>query len=818
VLLARRCRELATRTHIPLIGPHDCTQRMANYEQFKTPLAAGGDVSPRPIARGRRHLHRSEGQVGRLAHPLQWLSQRDAGLSALRRAGRAAIVLPGVFALGKEVIGDPTLALFGAFGSFAMVLLVDFRGPMLERLRNQATLVVACSALICLGTLVSQTAWLAAVSMAAVGFVVLFVAVVSSVLAGATTALLLAFVLPATLSGPMSSVPDRLAGWAIAGAASLTAVGLLWPAPTRGPLLSAAPTACRALAARMRARVASLVSDEDEQASRDYDRAVSQASEAIDALHRGFLATPYQPTSLSTGARALWRLVYDLYWLDSMVVRPARHVENAVSDTARAVLVAAAAVLERGADLLEPTGRSSDALHAALDGLTDATKAMEAKATATPGPGARSPAAVEEPVSELITSLDPSFHAQEIGFAVSRLGGNIDLAAKAEWRGWLERLLGRQPEGLGGTLSAAWKRARAHMNRRSVWLHNSVRGAIGLGIAVYVADWTGAQHAFWVALGTLSVLRSNALSTGQNALRALLGTVAGFILGAAMLALIGTNTTLLWFLLPLAVFLTGVAPAAISFVAGQAAFTLMVVFLFNILAPTGWRVGLYRVEDVALGCAVSLLVGALFWPRGAGAVLRRALSDAYADSAKYLARAVDLGTTSRGSGVTSAAASADGAARPAAAVQRLDDALRGYLAERGAKPVPLVEVTSLVTGVVSLRLTAHAILDLWDHGDGAATGDRPAARHELAVSSELVKQWYEDFAVSLASGGEPRAPLSDGSVAEQRLAAAVRRDLLRGDRGSTATAVRMIWTGDYVDAARRLQGLLVGPARFGIER
>ena len=145
---------------------------MANYEQFKTPLAAGGDVSPRPIARGRRHLHRSEGQVGRLAHPLQWLSQRDAGLSALRRAGRAAIVLPGVFALGKEVIGDPTLALFGAFGSFAMVLLVDFRGPMLERLRNQATLVVACSALICLGTLVSQTAWLAAVSMAAVGFVV----------------------------------------------------------------------------------------------------------------------------------------------------------------------------------------------------------------------------------------------------------------------------------------------------------------------------------------------------------------------------------------------------------------------------------------------------------------------------------------------------------------------------------------------------------------------------------------------------------------------------------------------------------------------
>jgi uncharacterized membrane protein YccC len=757
-----------------------------------------------------------------LEHPLQWLGRRDHDLAALRRAGRAAIVMPAVFAFCDQAIGDATTALFAAFGSFAMLVLVDFQGPMLNRLRNQATLVVACCALICLGTLVSQSAWLAAATMAVVGFVVLFVSVVSSVLAAATTALLLAFVLPATLSAPMSSLPDRLAGWAMAGAASLIAVGLLWPAPTRGPLLSAATSACRALAARMRARVASLMSDGDEQASRDYDRAVAQASEAIAALHRGFLATPYEPTSLSTGARATWRLVYDLYWLNIIIVRPAPHVENVVSHAARAVLVAAAAVLERGADLLEPTGRSDDALHAALDELTDATRTAEERATLDPPAGrasdAHSPAAVEQQLAEFITSLDASFHSQEIGFAVSLVGGNIDLVAAAERRSWLERLLGRQPKGLTGTLSAAQKRASAHMNRRSVWLHNSVRGAIGLGLAVYVADRIGAQHAFWVALGTLSVLRSNALNTGQSALRALLGTVAGFIIGAAILALIGTNTTLLWFLLPPAIFLTAVTPAAISFVAGQAAFTLMVVFLFNILAPTGWRVGLYRVEDVALGCAVSLLVGALFWPRGAGAALRRALSDAYADSAGYLARAVDFGMRCCEFSSTSPAAPIDDAARAAAANQRLDDALRGYLAERGAKPIPRDEVARLVTGVVSLRLAADAILDLWRHGDGAATGDRAAARHELTVSSELVKHWYEDFAVSLANRGEPREPLPDDRVADERLAAAVRHDLRGDDRKATATAVRMIWTGDHLDAVRRLQELVVGPARVVAER
>jgi hypothetical protein len=39
----------------------------------------------------------------------------------------------------------------------------------------------------------------------------------------------------------------------------------------------------------------------------------------------------------------------------------------------------------------------------------------------------------------------------------------------------------------------------------------------------------------------------------------------------------------------------------ISFAAGQAAFTLVLVILFNIIAPAGWEIGLVRVEDVALG-------------------------------------------------------------------------------------------------------------------------------------------------------------------------------------------------------------------------
>ena len=754
-------------------------------------------------------------------HPLQWLGRRDPDLAALRRAGRAAIVMPAMFAIGQEAIGDPNVATFAAFGSFAMLLLVDFGGPLRERLQDQLALALVGSAFVCLGTLASQSVWLSTLSMTIVGFGVIFAGVVSSVLAGATTSLLLAFILPVTLAAPASSIPDRVAGWGMAAGAALLAAGVLWPAPARGPLRAAATAACRALAARLRTEIAYVMSDRGDTFARERDRAIAAANDAVAALHRVFLATPYRPTSLNTAARTVVRLVDELNWMNAIVVQSAPPTEGAPVDRAACdVKVAAATVLERGAELLEVTGGDSAALRGALRELADALARMEQSATAAlpvrAAPRRSSQSAEqgsEQGVRELISSLDPSFRAQELAFAVASIGGNIDLTAAAERRSWRERVLGRQPEGLTGTLSAAHERASAHIDRGSVWLHNSVRGAVALGLAVLVANQTGVQHSFWVVLGTLSVLRSNALNTGQNVLRGLLGTTVGFVVGAAMLAAIGTDTTLLWFLLPPAILLAGVAPAAISFAAGQAAFTLTLVFLYNIIQPAGWRVGLLRVEDIALGCGVSLAVGLLFWPRGAGPALRRALADAYSESARYLAGAVDFGLRRCDDGTEPAAAPAGDAARASAASRRLDDTFRGYLAERGAKPMPLADMTSLVTGAAGLRLTGDAVLELWQREDGSVAGDRTAAREELLRKSELVRGWYEDLAARLLDGRKPREPLAHDKAGDRRLLEAVRHDLRGEDGRSSETAVRMIWTGDHLDAARRLQRVIVGPAR-----
>jgi hypothetical protein len=750
--------------------------------------------------------------------PLQWLERRDRDLVALRRGGRAAIVMPAMFALSEEVIGNPTVATFAVFGSVAMLLLVDFGGPLRERLQAQASLGLMGAVFVCVATLASRSVWLAAAAMALVGFAVIFAGVVSSVLASATTSLLLAFILPVTLAAPVSAVPDRLAGWGIAAGASLIAIALLWPAPAHDRLRSAAATACRALAWRLRTEVADLMSEEAEPFMRDRQDAFARSDDAVAALRHAFLATPYRPTSLGTAARVTVRLVDELSWLNAIIVGSAQSIDRTPDHTVRAVETSCAAVLERGAEELGVVGGDCAELHAALAELHAALRNMEEHAMfglpLSREPAGAPPDTAGEPDSELVSSLDPAFRAQELGFAVSLVGHNVDLTAAAERRSWLERALGRQPEGLAGALTAAQERASAHVDRNSVWLHNSVRGAIGLALAVFVANQTGAQHSFWVVLGTLSVLRSNALSTGQNVLRALSGTVVGFIVGAAILAAIGTNETLLWFLLPPVILLAGVAPAAISFAAGQAAFTLTLVFVFNIIAPTGWRVGLYRVEDVALGCAVSLIVGLLFWPHGARSALRRALADAYRESADYLAGAVSFGMLRCESSAGSAPAPTELAARATGAARRLDDAFRGFLAERGAKPAPLAEVTSLVTGVSGLRLAADAVLDLWEREGGSSGGERTAARNELLRSSELVKDWYEGFARSLLNGGEPQAPLPHDRAADGRLLAAVRHDLHSESASTSATAVRMIWTGEHLDAVRRQEAVLA-PAQPG---
>ena len=211
---------------------------------------------------------------------------------------------------------------------------------------------------------------------------------------------------------------------------------------------------------------------------------------------------------------------------------------------------------------------------------------------------------------------------------------------------------------------------------------------------------------------------------------------------------------------------------------------MALLLLFNVIERAGPAVGLVRIEDVAIGSAVSLVVGALFWPRGAGRRAAGAGRGLHRQRRLPAGRGHVRGGPVRQRSTRSAAAPHEEATRAAAAARRLDDAFRTYLSERGAKPVPLMDITSLVTGVAGLRLAADGVLDLWDRADRAAPGDRTAASRQLRSAGDSVSTWYANLAGALT--GQSAVP---DPMARQRDIDAVLIDAVRRDLATTTAAV-----------------------------
>src|SRR5262249_22698710 len=129
-------------------------------------------------------------------------------------------------------------------------------------------------------------------------------------------------------------------------------------------------------------------------------------------------------------------------------------------------------------------------------------------------------------------------------------------------------------------------------------------------------------------------------TTGTKVVRAVAGTALGFVLGAVLITALGVDPVVLWILVPIMVFGSAYVPEVASFAAGQAAFTMVVLIFFNLIVPTGWCVGLIRVEDVLVGALVGVVVSVLLWPRGATAAVSAAIEAACDAGSRYLRAAV----------------------------------------------------------------------------------------------------------------------------------------------------------------------------------
>jgi len=745
-----------------------------------------------------------------------WIGAKDPGLLAVKRSIRAAVIMPTVFGLTHVLFSNPQISLFGAFGSFALLLLVDFPGRTRTRLLSYVALVLVGGGFIAVGTVASTHKVAAAVAMGAVGFCVLFLGLVSPQVATASTAVLLLFVLPVAVAEPAGAVGPRLLGWAFAAVLCVTACMVVWPTPWHDNLRRRLSATVAAVAGLAEAHLGG--------------GSVTEAKKAVETevglLRRQLAGTPYPATGAAASGLALTKLVGRVDWVAGNATLVGARPSALEIPSVHVMIEAAAQTLRRCAalicdgtahpvhdpvrvrDVQESSRRLAQLLDSEVDsevsGLIDLHGAADEGVVTEEAQNA-------EQWGSIASSLDPGFQARALGFATGMVAA-ATLEAAGVAAGDLE--FGVTTE---APARAIWRRLASHLSFRSVWFRNAVRGSAGLALAVTVVEVTNVEHGFWVVLGTLSVLRSNALGTGATALRAVGGTAVGFVVGSAIMIGVGGHAGALWAVLPVAVLVSGVAPSMISFAAGQAGFTVVVVILFNLIEPTGWRVGLTRIEDVAIGCGVSIVVGLLFWPRGAMAALGRALADTFVANSGYLADAVDrLTSTSRRVDTT------PGQRASQSAYLRLDDAFRQFLTERGAKLIPVEDVANLFTGSNRIRLAAYTLDAL------PPLPIEPGQREleSVAVAGAVLRdsyasshRWYEEFAEVLSGR---RASLDPPPMHDETLHGTLRtafedaREERRGDR--LRSLLQMLWADELLEAQREVQTDLADSANLFVRR
>ncbi len=204
------------------------------------------------------------------------------------------------------------------------------------------------------------------------------------------------------------------------------------------------------------------------------------------------------------------------------------------------------------------------------------------------------------PVEEVLDGLDVDDTLRVVSYVTFTLGRHAIIAAGAKLDA-------------GDAAIDVLQAIRTHLEPPSTVLQGTLRVAIGLALAVFIAGAFGLSHAFWVVLGTIQVLRSNALGTGRTIVLAVAGNAIGVLIGGAFAVLAGNDRNVMWIAFPIAVFLAAYAATTIGFMLSQAAFTINLIIVFNLISPAGWqgRPRAYRRSD-GRRCDQHLVVGLLY--------------------------------------------------------------------------------------------------------------------------------------------------------------------------------------------------------------
>ncbi|WP_250402805.1 FUSC family protein [Streptomyces cellostaticus] len=534
--------------------------------------------------------------------------------AAGRRAVPVTVVAATGFLLFRYGLGLPVAATYALFSAVALGGLSKIPGTGRQRAATALRALPVCWLLVIVGTWLSVRTWSAVAGMLIVGFALAFSAVGGPRPAGTAPGLQLLYILPSFPPYDPGSLGERLIGTTTGLALLIAAEALILPEP---PPRSYRERASRAV--RTAAHCATLL------AAPPYaltGKAGEDAREAGAELRPLTVPEAERPAGPGLRHRALAHTGLATRTLLSRLARlttPPGDGDQGPRVTA--VLRAVANLSTATADSLgsgpEPVAAHADlvAARARLAATSAGPVPAVAGAASGPGPPVLPPAVLRRHAAVL-----------EIADAALAMATAADLAVRGRrvavpvppGRFWYAR--SRAPR-------LWWYRMRGHAGRRSVFFQNAVRIALALTAARLVAGVDTLPHGFWATLATLTLTRTTMDETWSTIRRALGGTLAGALLSAGLLALVGAHTEIYAAVLPLWMLLAFTLGPVKGVGWAQGLFTVLVALVFAQLAPPTWRLAEVRLLDVLVGSMIGAVFGLLAWPRGAHDELRRAAAE-----------------------------------------------------------------------------------------------------------------------------------------------------------------------------------------------
>ena len=549
----------------------------------------------------------------------------DPGRIVLRRAMRAAIIVPLAFAFANYVLHLGSGAMYTTFATFVLLVFADFGGELPRRAAAYGAAALAGLVAITLGTVIAEQPIAAVLGTFVITFSLFFVGVLRGYFAASTISVLLPFAIAVT-SGPgnLGGLVVNEVGWAVGAVIATVAAIFMWPVHVKRGLKNRVSRVLTATANTVRA---TWLSEAD---SVQVD-AATRRRELVQAhaeLREGYVGQLARPGTGTPRERALIQLIDQISRLRTWLMWHPQ-ASASVGPPDLALLKVAVDCLEGCASSISrgttpPDPRRLD------DARVKQQTAIQEQANETIRAGL-----TEHAVDHLKASFQPRVTAwitEMICMDTATAVGHV-FGSPCE-------LVTHRP------LSVVEKRARQtfrdHFSYGSPWFRNSIRSAAAVTLAVLVVIFTGVDHGFWVVLGTVSALRFDAMGTGRSALQAIIGTVSGFVVSVLLMFAFGpSNHVVYWILMPLLAFFAAYAPGAISLAAGQAGFTIFVIIFFSLAFGGGVQIGELRVMDVGIGLTVSLLMSALLWPRGVSAQVLTTVNAAIHGATEYLVAAYD---------------------------------------------------------------------------------------------------------------------------------------------------------------------------------